>query len=101
MASVLPSPNPCCLGCDSQEIEIEESESPNGWFAPQTLAALRAIPTASTNVLAEVQGGDAYNDGLGGRYYWMNAALNADDGMLWIKPNDRTNAQAGRWNKTG
>lgn len=100
MASTLPSPNPCCEGCDTDALEVVVTPSTaQGFFNPDTLAALRVIPNASTNVWAWVNGGVTLGDGLGGGYTWRNAATDADDGVLWIKPNDTDPADPGRWLK--
>lgn len=102
MASTLPSPNPCCTGCDSTTLEIVVTPPSSlnlGWFNPDTLAALRALPNRSTNVWAFVGGGLVFNDGLGGGYSWRNSATDPDDGALWIKPNDTALADPGRWMK--
>lgn len=100
MASVLPSPNACCSGCDAQTLEIiTPPASLVGWFVRDTIALMRAITNASTNVYCQCNGGLVFDDGLGGAYVWRNAATNPDDGVNWIKPDDTLLANPGRWKK--
>lgn len=70
-----------------------------GIFIVNTIADLRAVASSSINQFAIVKGDTVAYDGGGGDYIWESAATNADDGVNWIKPNDKTNAQAGRWKK--
>lgn len=99
MASTLPSANLCCTGCTGITVNVTQTTTQNGWFVRDTIALLRAIANASTNVYCQVNGGAVFDDGGGGAYVWRNAATNADDGVNWIKPNDTLLANPGRWKK--
>lgn len=99
MPSALPSADPCCNPCAGLSVTVNVVAVPSGYFVVDLLADLRALPTLSSNKSAIVNGGLAVDDGNGGLYVWRNGATNLDDGSQWIKPNDRTNAQPGRWHK--
>lgn len=100
MASTLPSVNACCTGCASISIPVTITPTTvTGWYVANTIPDLRVLANASTNQWAEVLGNAAVGDGGGGGYSWQAAALNADDGITWIKPNDTVIGSPGRWYK--
>lgn len=102
MASTLPQPNACCDPCTGLSVTIVETGSATvGWFVVNTIPDLRALPNLFTNLFAEVLGGEVIDDGFGSGYSWREEALNADDGIDWIKPNDTVIGAPGRWKRKG
>lgn len=69
-----------------------------GIFSPNTVAELRAIPTASTNRLAFVLGYYTRLDGEGRRLAWTEGGTEADDGVTCFRPDDYNPAIGGTWN---
>lgn len=43
---------------------------------------------------------DIYGDGQGAWYIFSDIATNPDDGIDWIKPNDISSSDPGRWYRT-
>ena len=103
MASALPTPNDCCNCADGTAITATTLDayiqsvvtgSTVGFYAVDTLTALRAIATAATNKYAIVFG--ATPSDLT-QWKWNNSGTNADDGVNYVRPSDFTTA--GVWAK--
>ena len=103
MASALPNPNDCCNCADGTAttattldayIQSVVTGSAVGFYAVDTLTALRAIATAATNKYAIVFG--ATPSDLT-QWKWNNSGTNADDGVNYVRPSDFTTA--GVWEK--
>ena len=103
MASALPNPTDCCNCADGTAITTTTLDayiqsvvtgSAVGFYAVDTLIALRAISTAATNKYAIVFG--ATPSDLT-QWKWNNSGTNADDGVNYVRPSDFTTA--GVWAK--
>lgn len=90
MSAVLPQARECCDSCIGDGVV---TFIPIGWFSLDDLGALRAQPSASTNVFASV---GTLGTGFIGEFYWVAGSTAADDSITVIAPND---GQAGRWFK--
>jgi hypothetical protein len=91
MASTLPVAADCCTPCLGQS--TVSISAITGWYAVDTIAALRAIPAASTHTFASV----GTSGSFWGLYRWNNDSIVADDGNITINPTGNTNP--GRWEK--
>ena len=69
----------------------------SGFFTADTLTAMRAIATSTTNKVVFLLGEVTKGDGLGGTFYWDNSGTGAHDPMLTIRPTDYTSA--GVWKR--
>ena len=63
----------------------------------QNITELRAVSSNANNKLAFLLGNVTANDGGGGIHYWDNAATDADDPLIIVRPDDFTTA--GLWKK--
>lgn len=102
MASTLPTPNDCCKLCEGQTVTIVTSDgggggtTTGGLFAVETLAALRAIPSSSTNQIAFLMGNTVkYDFSPAKEYYWDPSSVDADNPFSVVVPTDDTGS--GRW----
>lgn len=67
-------------------------------FAPETMAALRSIPSHPLNFKATLLGYEEAFDGvLQGDYIWQDRDKTADNGVTRIRPNDYRNDVGGVW----
>lgn len=102
MASALQVINDCCSPCDGQTYTVTQGGggvSSTGFVVVDLLVDLRNVASAATNAFAWVKDALAVGDGNGGAYTWEAAALDADDGINWILPNDTVIGDPGRWKK--
>ena len=102
MASALPNPNDCCNCADGTAINTTtldayitsviggSASDVQGFYAVDTIVALRAIATASTNKIATVFGTDAPDGKNLTHWRWDNTGTNADDGVNYVRPSDYT-----------
>lgn len=99
MASALPNPNDCCNCADGTAITTTTLDAyitsvigsdVLGFYAVDTIVALRAIATASTNKIATVFGTDAPDGKNLTHWRWDNTGTNADDGVNYVRPSDYT-----------
>jgi hypothetical protein len=69
----------------------------------ETIAALRAIPSASLENGQDiaVDGAATVGDGFGCLFTWSELSTETDDGVTIIKPTDVSPMAAGRWILTG
>lgn len=101
MASTLPSPITCCNTCSGQTVTIEITSGGvatgnAGMFVVETLAALRAISSASINRYAFLLGDTVkYDFGAAKQYYWDQASTDADNPFTVVVPDDAP--VSGRW----
>lgn len=68
-----------------------------GFFFPQTMADLKAIPASLCNKAAFLAGYVTAGDGLGGVFTWSRADTTLGDDVTVINPTGNT--AAGRWRK--
>lgn len=72
-------------------------------FTPDTVADLKAIPSAPTNRRALLGGKDVIGDGYGSSYYWSAADtrddtdINGNQLLNVVRPNDVPIGSPGRW----
>lgn len=101
MASTLPGSMDCCSPCQGETVTVtgETSVIAVGVFAVDTVADLRGLTSVSTNELAYSIGNLTKEDAMGGWYTWESLSTDADDGIMWIKPNDLGALEPGRWRK--
>ena len=97
MAGVLPLVADCCDECGPCDVDVTVAETAIGIFYRDTIADLRAIATASTNLVCIVAGDITAGDGFGGMWFWVNTGTTADDGINYIRPDDYSTA--GLWQK--
>lgn len=102
MAAALLSLTDCCAPCDVCEVEIVSASGSGitGWFYVKSAAEARAIASADTNKVVEINGfvtGGVPGDT--GTYTWDASSNEGDsgDGGQILLPND--NPATGRWNR--
>jgi hypothetical protein len=102
MASTLPSANDCCSQCNGLSVTVEivtggVANGNAGFFAVETLAALRAIESAAINRFAILLGNEQrYDFGPAKYYYWDQNSTDDDDPFFVVVPNDNPSGP-GRW----
>ncbi len=75
-----------------------------GVFYPDTVAILKAIPTAATHRRAFLGGLNSVGDGFGCSLFWnaddtrTDVNLNGEQLLSVVRPNDVALADPGRWN---
>jgi len=78
------------------DISFTASPSTSGFYRADTLTALRTVASAAGNKIAWLLGETAAWDIAPPRVYaWDAASMDADDGLLYVRPSDFTTA--GLW----
>lgn len=103
MAGALPNPQDCCDCSDGTTVVQTTLEAyisaqvgnSAGFFAVDTIAALRALESKSTNKKATAWGNTAVDDGYTTIWRWDASGTEADDGTNYVRPSDFTSA--GLW----
>lgn len=99
MAAALPSLPECCDECTTCNTTVTVIDNASGelagWFKVKSLAEGKAIPTASTNKVLEINGNETGGDGFLGTFTFDSlSALGGDDANVLL-PDD--NPALGRW----
>jgi len=69
----------------------------SGWLAIQGIAELRTLTGYSDNQLAYLEFRLTAGDGEGGNFVYDASNSTTDDGIDYIKPNDKATSDSGRW----
>jgi len=96
----LPVVGDCCSACTGISVTVTTTTGPTNFFIVDTIPDLRSLASpTTTDAMASVKGGAAPFDSGGGYYMWVSNITTADDGINFIKPNDRGALDNGRWRK--
>lgn len=100
ISAALIQTNDCCSACTGIEVTVTTTTGPTNFFIVDTIAALRSLASpTTTDAQASVKGDAVAFDNGGGFYQWVSNITTADDGINFIKPNDRAVGEQGRWRK--
>lgn len=82
---------------DSASLTNVQCQGEVGFFFPNVMTDLQAIPASLCNKYAFLKGYTTVNDGFGGEFYWARESTESDDAVTVINPSGNTGP--GRWIK--